>query len=200
MKVIGTILISAIVFLTMNSLIPTAKEAQIYSTTVRLHVLADSDSERDQKLKLKVRDALLEEISNYNAKSKAEALLKMEENKENLTKIAEEVLEKEGCDKDVSIEIGNEKYPTRYYEDFALPAGNYTSVRVIIGSGKGQNWWCVLYPPLCTGNAIEFDDEYCVDVGLTRDQYNLITQASGEYKIKFKLLEMASWAFGFSYD
>ncbi|MBQ7761018.1 MAG: stage II sporulation protein R [Clostridia bacterium] len=200
MKIIGTILISVIVFLTMNSLIPTAKEAQIYETTVRLHVLADSDSAQDQALKLKVRDALLEEIAEYDAKSKAEALLKMEENKENLTKIAEEVLEKEGCDHSVSIEIGNESYPTRYYEDFALPAGSYTSVRVVIGSGQGQNWWCVLYPPLCTGSAIEFDDEAYVDVGLTKDQYNLITQTNGEYKIKFKLLEMASQAFGFDYD
>ncbi len=200
MKIIGTILISIIVFLTMNSIIPTAKEAQIYETTVRLHVLADSDSKRDQELKLKVRDALLEEIAEYDANSKAEALLKMEENKQTLTKIAEDVLEKEGCDKSVSIEIGNESYPTRYYEDFALPAGNYTSVRVVIGSGQGQNWWCVLYPPLCTGSAIEFDDDTCVDVGLTKDQYNLITQTSGEYKIKFKLLEMASQAFGFNYD
>lgn len=200
MKIIGTVLISLIVFLTMNSLIPTVKESQIYSSTVRLHVLADSDSQRDQELKLKVRDALLEKVSEFNAKSKAEALLKMEENKEALIEIAEEVLENEGCDKDVSIEIGNEKYPTRYYEDFALPAGSYTSVRVIIGSGKGQNWWCVLYPPLCTQGAIDLDEDECIDVGLTKDQYNLITQANGEYKIKFKLLEMAAQAFGFSYD
>ncbi len=199
MRLIGTVVISVLVFLFMNSIIPTMSEAEIYSSTIRLHVLANSDSEQDQMLKLKVRDALLEEIAEYNAQSKAEALLKMEENKDNLIKIAEDVLEKEGCDREVSIEIGSESYPTRYYEDFALPAGKYTSVRVLIGEGEGQNWWCVLYPPLCTSVAVELDEEY-IDVGLTKDQYNLITQANSEYKIKFKLLEMASQVFGFNYD
>ena len=99
----------------------------------------------------------------------------------------------------MSIELTNEGYPTRKYEGFSLPAGNYTSLKIIIGSGKGQNWWCVLYPPLCTSVALDYDSDESIEVGLTKDQYNLITGASGEYKIKLKILEMASRAFGFDY-
>ena len=104
-----------------------------------------------------------------------------------------------GYDYDVDIELGVEEYPTRYYDDFSLPAGNYTSVRVLIGEGEGQNWWCVLYPPLCTSSAIKYDDEAYIDVGLTKDQYSLITQSNGKYKIKFKILEVAADALGVEY-
>lgn len=200
MKAIISAVTSVLVFLTVNAVIPTKSEAQIYDSTVRLHVLANSDNEQDQELKLKVRDAILEEIENYNPKTKEEALFMVEENKRNLIKIAENVSKKEGFNYPVSIEVGYENYPTREYEGFALPAGEYTSVRVLIGSGEGANWWCVLYPPLCTSTATVIDDETCIDVGLTKDQYNLITQNSGQYKVKFKLLEMASQVFGFKYD
>ena len=158
MKIFVTVLISAIVFFTLQNIIPTQDEFEIYDATVRLHVLANSDSEQDQDLKLKVRDELLKSVNEYTAASKEEAIAEIEENKENLIKIAEDVVEKEGKDYSVAIEIGKEYYPTRYYEDFALPAGEYTSVRVIIGKGEGQNWWCVMYPPLCTASAIGYDD------------------------------------------
>lgn len=199
-KAIIAVVASALVFLTVNAVIPTKSEAEIYNSTVRLHVLANSNEELDQSLKLKVRDAILEEIENYSPKSKEEALSMIEENKDILVKIAEDVSKKEGFDYPVSIEVGYESYPTREYEGFALPAGEYTSVRVLIGNGEGENWWCVLYPPLCTSTATVIDDEAYVDVGLTKDQYNLITQSNGQYKVKFKLLEMASQVFGFKYD
>jgi stage II sporulation protein R len=163
-----------------------------------LHVIANSDSEDDQGLKLKVRDKIIERMSTYNAKSKEEALSYIENDKDNLKKIAEECIKSQGFNNPVEIQIGEEAYPTREYEDFSLPAGKYTSLRIIIGEGKGQNWWCVLYPPLCTSYAIEYDDD-SVDVGLTKEQYNFITGYDKEYKVKFKLLEMASQAFGFNY-
>ncbi len=200
MKLITTILISAIVFFTLQSIIPTEKEYEIYDSTVRLHVLANSDEEKDQTLKLKVRDALLERVGTYEASSKKEALELIEKSKQELIDLAKEVIKNEGFEYDVKIEIGNEFYQTRYYEDFALPAGEYTSVRVMIGEGKGQNWWCVLYPPLCTNQAIALDEESCIEVGLTKDQYNLITEnRDGEYKIKFRLLEIMAQAFGYEY-
>ena len=200
MKILVTVLISAIVFFTLQNVIPTQDEFELYEKTVRLHVLANSDSEDDQDLKLKVRAALLESVNDYSVNSKDEAIKAIEENKENLIKIAEDVVKKEGKDQSVSIEIGKEYYPTRYYEDFALPSGTYTSVRVIIGEGKGQNWWCVMYPPLCTSSAIAYGDEAYLEVGLTKGQYNLITEnESGKYKIKFKILEIAAEAFGFEY-
>ena len=200
LKGLGCVIISVIVFLTLNSLIPNEREAEIYNSTIRLHVLANSDTEEDQKLKLKVRDALLSKMVTYEAKSKSEALEIIEENKEELIKIAEDVVKNEGYEYEIDIDIGNESYPTRYYEDFALPAGIYTSVRVIIGKGEGQNWWCVLFPPLCLSSAIEYDSEEMVDAGLTKDQYSIITGSSGKYRVKFKLFEMASQLFGFKYD
>ena len=200
MKLITTILISAIVFFTLQSIFPTEKEYEIYNSTVRLHVLANSDEEDDQKLKLKVRDELLKKVSTYEASSKEEAQKLIEKNKEELIEIAKEVVKNEGYEYDVDIEIGKEFYSTRYYEDFALPAGEYTSVKVIIGEGKGQNWWCVLFPPLCTNQALVYDEEACIEVGLTKDQYNLITEnENGEYKVKFRLLEIMAQTFGYEY-
>ena len=198
MKKALLIFVAVISFLVLNSFIPSKEECEIYNSTVRLHVIANSDSYEDQSLKLKVRDAIVERMAEYNAKSKAEALEYIENDKNNLKKIAEECIKKEGFTNSVAIEIGEEAYPTREYEDFTLPAGKYTSLRIIIGEGEGQNWWCVLYPPLCTSVAVELDKEY-IDVGFTKEQYNMITGNSKEYKIKFKLLEMASEAFGFEY-
>lgn len=196
MKFLVTLLISAVTFLCLWTVIPTAKECEIYESTIRLHVIANSDSEKDQAVKLKVRDAILTHVSTYDAKSKAEALSLIENDRELIEKIANEELKNNGFSDTVSIEIGKEDYPVRNYEGFSLPAGEYTSVRIIIGEGKGENWWCVLFPPLCTDYAVGYDDEAYIDVGLSKDQYGLITGTSGEYQIKFKLLELASQAFG----
>ena len=192
MRIISTILISLATFFTLNAFIPTAGEVEIYDSCVRLHVIANSDSKSDQELKLKVRDKLLEYVAKYDANDKKEALLLLERDKATLVSLAKEETLKNGYDYDVKIEIGLENYPTKSYEDFSLPAGEYTSVRVIIGEGKGQNWWCVLYPPLCTSSALKYDDSSCVDVGLTKEQYGLITGTNGGYKVKFKLLEIAA--------
>lgn len=199
-KLLITVLIGIGAFLFLNSFIPTEKEVEIYNSTVRIHVIANSDSEEDQALKLMVRDKILEEVVTYRASDKEEALNAIRENKAELTALAREALLENGCTHSVSIEIGNEDYPTRYYEDFALPAGNYTSVRVVLGEGEGENWWCVLYPPICTSAALEYDEDSYIQVGLTKDQYTLITGETTEYKVKFKLLELAKEAFGFSRD
>lgn len=199
MRIIATVLISMATFFVLNAVIPTKAECEIYDSCVRLHILANSDSEKDQSLKLKVRDKMLEKISSYELKSKGEALSKIEDDKDELIEIAKEVIKENGEEYDVDLEIGVEKYPTRYYEDFSLPAGKYTSVIVKIGEAKGENWWCVLYPPLCTSAAIKADKDACIDVGLTKDQYNLITQSSGKYKVKFKILEVAANALGIEY-
>lgn len=192
------IFVAVISFLVLNSLIPTENECGIYDSTVRLHVIANSDSEVDQNVKLKVRDTVLERMATYNATTKSEAIECINKDLDFLKQEAENCLKKEGLFNSVSIELGEESYPTREYEDFTLPAGAYTSLRIIIGEGNGQNWWCVLYPPLCTSFALEYDED-SVDVGFTKEQFNFITGNTKEYKIKFKLLEMASQAFGFEY-
>ncbi|MBO5262242.1 MAG: stage II sporulation protein R [Clostridia bacterium] len=200
MKVVFTVILSAVVFFVLFQVIPTNEEFQIYDSTVRLHILANSDSEDDQKLKLQVRDAILDTIIDFESKDKSEAIKNIEENEEQLKEIAKTVIKNNGYDYDVKIEIGKELYPTKHYEDFALPAGEYTSVRVVIGEGQGRNWWCVLYPPLCTNSAIKYDEDACIQAGLSKDQYDLITSnESGKYKVKFRFLEIASEVFGFEY-
>lgn len=198
-KIVITSFFCLIAFLFIWSVIPTAEECEIYNSTIRLHVLANSDSERDQAAKLKVRDAVLEHISKYESESKEQTLLMISADKNEIEEIARHTLEKEGIIDTVSLEIGKEVYPVREYEGFSLPAGEYTSVRVVIGEGEGQNWWCVLFPPLCTAEAIEYDDEAYISAGLTKDQYYMITGVGTEYEVKFKLLEIAAQAFGFDY-
>ena len=199
MKILLSLLISLMAFLTLNAFIPTAQESEIYSSCVRLHVIANSDSEKDQAVKLLVRDKVVEIISGSEANSKEEAISFIEQNSDKIKEEATKVLRAEGIDDNVEVKLGYENYPTRNYENFSLPAGSYTSIRVIIGEGEGQNWWCVLFPPLCTKGAISYDEDEYTDVGLTSDQYRLITGSGGEYKVKFKLLEMASGVFGFNY-
>lgn len=198
MKYVLTTVIGIISFLMLWSVIPTEQECEIYTSTLRLHVVAASDSERDQSAKLKVRDAILDRVSEYGADSKSELISLISADKEAIEQIALDTLEKEGITDTVSLEIGEETYPTREYEGFSLPAGKYTSVRLNIGEAMGQNWWCVLFPPLCTAQAIEYDDEAFISTGLSKEQYYMITGNSKEYEIKFKLLELAANAFGFS--
>jgi stage II sporulation protein R len=199
MKFFSSFIICITVFLALWGFIPTAEECEIYNSTVRLHILAASDSDEDQRVKLLVRDAVVEHISAYDAKTKEEALVLIGADKDKICQIAKDVLLENGMAQPVSMEIGKEQYPIRYYEDFSLPAGEYTSVKIIIGEGKGQNWWCVLFPPMCTSYAIKGEGEDYINVGLSKDQYDLITGADGEYKVKFKLLEIASQAFGKEY-
>ncbi len=157
---------------------------------VRLHVIANSDSEEDQALKLKVRDAVLAEAENISADNMEEACERIEAARDSLAKAAEKVIKEEGYGYRVEIELGEEKYPEREYEDFTLPAGKYTSLRVKIGEAEGKNWWCVLFPPLCTKSAEEREEAF-ISTGFSGEQYEAITKPEKKsYKIKFKLLEI----------
>lgn len=175
--------------------LPTDAEAKIYEDTIRLHILANSDSEKDQALKIAVRDALLTEYGeklrsagSFEAAEKlGNALLAEIEGK------ARETLKSLGCNLDVQATITTEWYETREYADFALPAGYYTSLRVIIGEGRGQNWWCVMYPPLCVELATEAAPADDGIIDYTKEEISLIK--SGKYGIKFKILEEVSRLF-----
>ncbi len=175
--------------------LPTDAEAEIYEDTIRLHILANSDSPEDQSLKIAVRDGLLTE---YGEKLRSAGSIDAAENlgKELLSEIeasAKEILQNKGCNFDVRATITTEWYETREYGDFALPAGYYTSLRVIIGEGRGQNWWCVMYPPLCMELATESAPADDGIIDYTREEISLIK--SGKYSIKFKLLEEVSRVF-----
>jgi stage II sporulation protein R len=194
------LLICAIVILALSfivGLFPVHGESEIYDTVVRLHVIANSDSEEDQALKLKVRDRIVELVTPAvkSCKTQAEAIAAIGGIMDELDAASREVIASEGYDYHVSVAIGEEEYPTKSYESCAFPSGQYVSLRIRIGDAAGQNWWCCLFPPLCLSAASEESEESNEDafiaVGLTGDQYKLITESdTPKYRVRFKILEL----------
>lgn len=124
----------------------------VRGATVRLHILANSDSERDQALKLQVRDAVLDSVEDTLARAatREEALALAEQSLPSVERTARETLRANGCTDDVRAEIVNMYFATRKYDNgVVMPAGRYDAVRILIGEGAGRNWWCVMFPPLC---------------------------------------------------
>lgn len=195
-KRILTLAIFAAILLLVVGLLPVHGEEEIYDKVVRLHVLANSDSEEDQAVKLKVRDAILAITVPLlqNCETKEEAVALLEENQTLFVEAAKAVLQEEGFDDTVSIEMGLEEYPTRTYDSLCFPAGEYISMRVSLGTGEGQNWWCCLFPPLCLGAATVRDEDAedaCISVGFTPTQYKIITESDKPvYRARFKILEL----------
>ena len=193
--VIGLLLSTAVL-----AALPTEAEGAIYNDVIRLHILANSDSAEDQAMKIAVRDALLlrfgERIGSYRDRAEAEAeITKLLSEMENT---ARQTLIEKGSSEAVTVSLSESTYDRRYYGSFTMPAGPYLSLEVRIGEGDGQNWWCVLFPPLCTETAYgEFVyDEDSLPVGLTPEEYRLITGESEGYRVKFKVLEVLSEVFG----
>ena len=192
----------AAVLLTVAILIlPIHGEAALYDNVIRLHVLANSDSAEDQALKLKVRDAVLADteglLQDAASRDEAEAILK--QHLPAIKQTAAETLAKEGVIAPVTVTLDFENYPTRQYEGLAFPAGEYLSLRILIGEAEGQNWWCVLFPPLCLSAASDAreTEAICLSAGLTGEQYRLIANTdSTQYKLRFKILEVFENIFG----
>ena len=183
-------------------ILPIHGEAELYDNVIRLHVLANSDSEEDQALKLTVRDAVLEKtktmLENVDSREQAEMILR--QNLPVIEQTARDALRAAGAENTVTVELGQESYPTREYERLAFPAGEYLSLRVMIGEAEGQNWWCVLFPPLClTAASAKSDAEteaVCLSAGLTGEQYRMIADTEEtKYKLRFKILEVAEELF-----
>ena len=180
--------------LAICNVLPIHGEEKIYESVVRLHVLANSDSEQDQPLKLKVRDAILAYTSPkvIDSASREEAIEILQNELDEIEKIAEQVVKEQGYDYEVEVTLTLEDYPTRNYESMSFPSGQYVSLRVLIGEAKGQNWWCVLFPPLCLSAASEKaeNEEAFIAVGLNSDQYKIITETQDTtYYLRFKILE-----------
>ncbi|MBQ8720341.1 MAG: stage II sporulation protein R [Clostridia bacterium] len=176
------------------ALMPTEAEAKIYEDTVRLHILANSDSDEDQSLKLAVRDEVLltygAELSDSHTKLEAEERIRRLT--EDIKECAEGVISRHGYAYPVSVSLTSEWYDTREYESFTLPKGYYTSLKIVIGRGDGRNWWCVMYPPLCLDAATDAPSDDAV-LGYTDEEVRLISGRG--YKVKFKLLEVVSEIF-----
>ncbi len=161
---------------------------EIRDNVIRLHVLANSDSEQDQQVKLKVRDALLECGSELfdgtvNRDNAEETLAK---ERDFLVQKANEVLAENGFEYKAEIYLTEEYFQTREYESFTLPAGEYLALKVILGSGKGHNWWCVMFPPLCLPAATAKTETELI---LGEDGAEIISSPA-KYVMRFKIVEM----------
>ena len=177
------------------NILPIHGEEKIYESVVRLHVLANSDSDEDQALKLRVRDAILSYVSPLviDSKSREEAIEILGGELEEIKKVAQEIVDESGYDYPVEVTLTLEEYPMRNYEAMSFPSGEYVSLRVLIGEAEGQNWWCVLFPPLCLSAVSEkaANEEAFIAVGLNSDQYKIITETEDvKYRLRFKLLEV----------
>ena len=166
-------------------------QSELADKVVRLHVLANSDSEEDQALKLKVRDAVLAQSSEtlQGITGREEACRRLTALLPELEKTAREVIAANGYAYGVRVELSETSFPTKTYDGFALPAGEYLALRVLIGEAAGQNWWCVVFPPLCTAAASDVP-AVALDAGLTDREVALITEADEGYVLKFKAVEL----------
>jgi stage II sporulation protein R len=173
------------------AVMPTEAEGAVYEDTVRLHILAESDSAEDQAVKIALRDAVLFEFgARLLAKESADgARQELALSVDEIEDFCRAEIARLGYSGTVSVTLIKEWYETREYADFTLPAGVYTSLKIVIGKGEGQNWWCVMYPPMCLDVAIadEAADRYT-------DEERALISGNG-YRAKFKILELISSAF-----
>lgn len=170
-------------------------------SVLRLHILANSDAKEDQELKYKVRDNIINYMNSItkNINSKEEALKIAKENESNFISIAKQTIKDNGFNYDVNINFGNFYFPTKTYGDISLPAGEYDAIRIEIGESQGQNWWCVMFPPLCfvdvSSGIVPDDSKEQLKNTVSDEDFYLISNGNSNnstdnlIKIKFKLIE-----------
>ena len=185
LKLWESALLIALSLTTLAALWAQGRQSSISEKLVRFHVIAVSDDEYEQQLKLRVRDAVLEYISPKleEAESSSQAREILTAELDNIRETAQAVSEGRG----VTVTLTRENYPTKSYEGFTLPAGEYDSLRVILGEGQGHNWWCIVFPPICL-SAAQADT---VEEQLGEEDFRLISDGDGEgYELRFRALEL----------
>ena len=173
------------------SYLPVHGEEQIYDSVVRLHVIANSDSDDDQALKLKVRDAVLAEMPSLleGCTDRDSAVAALSASLDQIREIAQRTVNENGYAYTVSVSLGEEKYPSKSYESASFPAGTYTSLQIKLGDADGKNWWCVTFPSLCLPATAEGFGEKAVEAGLSESLSNALSGEDG-YEIRFYLLDV----------
>lgn len=189
LKIQMSVLLSLIICFVVNISAFSNQCDGIRDKMLRMHVIANSDTVEDQNLKLKVRDAVLlkgKEIFDGSV-TVNEAIEKISPHIDKLEATAKEVISNEGFDYDVQVTVQKEYFKTRTYENsVTLPAGYYTAVKVMIGEGKGQNWWCIMFPPMCLPAA---EAECNIEDVLNYNENNIVSNGN-KYKFKFKIVEI----------
>lgn len=191
-RLLGRALVCGFVLAALCSFFPFAAACgQLPRDVVRLHVVANSNGAEDQAVKLLVRDAVLEEAARWyqGAGSMEEASSQLCTHLQSIAGAARQVLGEQGVDYSATAQMTEMYFPTRDYGDFRLPAGRYRTLRVTLGEGAGKNWWCVVFPPLCTTAACDFQ-ETAVSGGLGEEDLSLITEEDGGYVLRFRAVEL----------
>jgi len=185
-KIVALFCATYILLTAVDMLIPRS-EANIFDNCIRLHILAEDNSAEAQGIKLLVRDAILNECGTlFSADGDVIAASEtVEENIPLMESVANRVLSENGVDYKATVQWGYEEYPTRVYENLTLPAGEYRSLRINLGNGNGNNWWCVLFPPLCNGAATSDD---LSDANVNEKDSGVFTKK--KYIFRFKILEL----------
>ena len=187
-RISALILIATLALGLLGCAVLQAGQRQLAAKLIRLHVVANSDSDEDQAVKLRVRDAVLQAAQPYVTGPDAEGALA--ENLGALERAAAKSLRSLGREDAVSVALQNEAFPTRAYETFSLPAGVYRTLRVTIGAGAGHNWWCVVFPTLCTAASLDELETAAAAGGFSEGEVKLITGAEDGYVLKFRILEL----------
>ena len=199
MKKYILLLIVSVLFLLLSAYsYVNAVSNNLANSVFRLHVIANSDSKEDQDLKYKVRDKLIEYMNTLtnDMNSKEEVIEIAKTHLEDFKEIAKNVVKESGYDYDVNVEIGNFSFPTKTYGDISFPAGFYDALKVEIGKAEGQNWWCVMFPPLCfvdvTSGVVPEESKENLQENLGNEEYELIsdTENSSILNVKFKIIEL----------
>ena len=179
--------LSFLILLTIDCFIP-RDEHKIYDSVIRLHILANSDSDIDQQLKLKVRDAIISESEGIfiDAGKNGLPLEEMEELGQQFAQIADRVIKNNRLNYKAIPVWGKENYPTREYDGISFPAGEYYSLRINLGNANGENWWCVLFPPLCLNASSA--KENLSEMGISKNGTRVYTKR--RYVFRFKFLEL----------
>lgn len=168
----------------------------IQNSVFRLHVIANSDSPEDQNLKYIVRDKVLEYINTISdsSYSKEDVISLVNKNINEIQKIAENTIHENGYNYSVNLSIGNFSFPTKSYGDITFPAGFYDALKIEIGRAEGQNWWCVMFPPLCfvdvTSGIVPEESKENIKENLSEEEYKLLSDNSDDISFKFKIVEM----------
>ncbi|CDE11551.1 stage II sporulation protein R [Clostridium sp. CAG:354] len=178
-----------------------AISSNLSDSVFRLHIIANSDSSADQELKLKVRDKIIEYMNTLtsNSSDKKDVISIVNNHLDSFKEIALNTIKENGYNYDVNIEIGNFHFPTKSYGDISFPAGNYDALKIEIGDAIGQNWWCVLFPPLCFVNSstgvVPDDSKNTLKENINSESYEIISEGNNsndntsDIKIKFKIIE-----------
>ena len=185
------------IFISISSYAHTVSE-NLSDNFFRLHILANSNSELDQKLKLKVRDAIIEYMKEQDLSglSKLEVINLVKSNLDSYEKIVQNIIKENDLNYPVYLEVDKFYFPTKIYGNISLPSGTYDALKISIGDSNGENWWCSLFPPLCfvdiSSGVIDESSKDHLKQNLSDEEFAIITNNNGTIKLKFKLLEIFS--------